>query len=77
MENQSKDANVPNPRACLNISNDEANLNKATSHQSDVHHPGFELNRTSELNYFLRYKLIYNLHCREVKLTCMLACYVN
>ena len=65
MENQSKDANVPNPQACL------------TSHQSDVHHPGFELNRTSELNYFLRYKLIYNLHCREVKLSCMLACYVN
>lgn len=39
MENQSKDANVPNPHACLNVNNDEANLTKATSHQSDVHHP--------------------------------------
>jgi len=59
MENQSKDANVPNPQACLNINNDEANLTKATSHQSDVHHPSLmkpnSSARTHEVNLFCNF----------------------
>lgn len=39
MENQSKDANVPNPQTCLNINNDEANLTKATSHHPSLMNP--------------------------------------
>lgn len=54
MENQSKDANVPNPQTCLNINNDEANLTKATSHHPSLMNPNSSA-RTHEVNVFCNF----------------------
>jgi len=59
MENQRKDATLPPPQSCLNTNNDEANLKKATSHQTDVHHPSLmkpnSSARTHEVNVFCNF----------------------